>query len=242
MSFKQLLFIFISLVILNISSSVSAKKATNNNRKPITKPPAPPPSIPPNKVKPGGGLELFQQSCSSNDRAFTALVPIENPVLTTDTHPTLLFYIPDAADEIHHGEFTLVTADEKSTIYSDRLTLPNTPGIVTIQLPQTTEYALQSGLYHWYFKLYCQTDASLQTYVDVHGWVKKVSSTPEKQRQIINAEPQIWYDSLANVANNLAATPNNPTLQQQWLDLLKAIDLEDLAKTPIYELKLTAPL
>lgn len=243
MLFKQLfIFLLFNLAASNMAiASISAETTTETNaiKKPITKPPSPPPKIPPNKIKPGGGLELFTQSCTDNTQSLTALVPVENPVLAASEHPTLLFYIPDRPAQIHHGEFTIVTADEKSTIYTNQITIDSSPGIMSLQTPQIPQYALKDGnIYHWYFKLYCQQDPSFKSYVDVHGWIKKVASTPETAQQIETASPQLWYDSLAKTAANLAIAPENQTFQQQWLKLLQEIDLENLAQTPIQTLEL----
>jgi len=198
-------------------------------------PPDPPRTPPPNKTKPGGGLNPSNYSCESTSKPLTALIPLENPVLTTSEHPTFLFYVPFESHEVRFGEFSLlVWPQEKTRIYKIRFKLPKTPGIVSITLPSLPDYAIEEGQsYHWYFKLYCEGNPSTQPDFDVNGWVQRVALTPERERQINSATPDIWYDSLANLAEGLRASPQDATLRNNWVNLLKFIDSEDLAQEPL---------
>jgi hypothetical protein len=198
-------------------------------------PPAPPRTPPDNQTQPGGGLNPSNPSCKSTSKPLTALIPVKNPVLTTREHPTFLFYVPYASDEVRVGEFSLlVWPEEKTRLYKTRFTLPQTPGIVSLTLPSTPEYALEEGkTYHWYLKLYCQTNTSSQPDLDVNGWVERVALTPERERQIKAATPDVLYDALANLAENLRTSPEDATLRNDWVNLLKSIGLEDLAQEPL---------
>jgi hypothetical protein len=155
--------------------------------------------------------------------------------LTTREHPTFLFYVPYASDEVRVGEFSLLVGpEEKTRLYKTRFTLPQTPGIVSITLPSAPEYALEEGqYYHWYLKLYCQTNTSSQPSVDVNGWVQRVALTPERESQINAAAPDVWYDASANLALSLRVSPQDARLRNDWLNLLKSIGLEDLAQEPL---------
>ena len=198
-------------------------------------PPAPPRTPPDNQTKPGGGLNPSNPSCKSTSKPLTALIPVKNPVLTTSKHPMFLFYVPYGSDEVRFGEFSLLVGpEEKIRIYKTRFRLPQTPGIVSITLPSAPEYALEEGqFYHWYFKLYCQTNTSSQPSVDVNGWVQRVPLTPERERQIKAAAPDVWYDALANLAESLRASPQDARLRNDWTNLLKSIGSEDLAQEPL---------
>jgi hypothetical protein len=199
-------------------------------------PPKPPRAPPPdNQTKPGGGLNPSNPSCKSTSKPLTALIPVKNPVLTTREHPTFLFYVPYASDEVRFGEFSLVVGlEEKTRLYKTRFTLPQTPGIVSITLPSAPEYALEEGqYYHWYFKLYCQTNTSSQPSLDVNGWVQRVPLTPERERKIKAAAPDVWYDTSANIAESLRALSQDAKLRNDWLNLLKSIGSEDLAQEPL---------
>jgi hypothetical protein len=146
-----------------------------------------------------------------------------------------LFYVPYASDDVRQGEFSLlVWPEEKARIYKTRFTLPQTPGIVSITLPSVPKYGLEAGkFYHWYFQLYCQTNISSQPDLDINGWVQRVALTPERESQINTAAPDIWYDALANLASRLRTSPQDATLRNNWVNLLRLIDSEDLAQEPL---------
>jgi hypothetical protein len=177
----------------------------------------------------------FTPSCKSTTRSLAALIPVKNPALTTREHPTFLFYVPYASDGIRVGEFSLLVGlQEKTRLYKTRFTLPQAPGIVSITLPSAPEYALEEGqYYHWYFKLYCQPNTSFQPDVDINSWVQRVALTPERERQIKAAAPDVWYDASANLAQNLRVSPQDARLRKDWLNLLKSIGLEYLAQEPL---------
>lgn len=202
----------------------------------LSQTPPPPPRTPPiNQTQPGGGLNSFNSSCKSTSKPLTALIPVKTPVLTTSEHPTFLFYVPYGSDEVRFGEFSLlIWPEEKTRIYKTRFTLPQTPGIVSVTLPSVPKHALEEGkFYHWYFKLYCKKNTTSQPDLDVNGWVQRVALTPERDRQINAAAPDIWHDALANVAQSLRASPQNATLRNKWVNLLRLIESEDLAQEPL---------
>jgi hypothetical protein len=41
---------------------------------------------------------------------------------------------------------------------------------------------------------------ALNPSLDVNGWVQRVALTPERERQINAATPDVWYDASANLA------------------------------------------
>lgn len=198
-------------------------------------PPPPPRTPPPNQRKPGGGLDPDNLACKRTSKPLTALVPVKNPVLTTSAHPTFLFYVPYGSSDVRLGEFSLLTwPEERTRIYKTRFTLPQTPGIVSIALPRVAESALEAGKsYHWYFQLYCQANISSQPDLDINGWVQRVALTPERERQIKVAAPDIWYDASTNLANRLRTSPQDATLKNNWVSLLKLIDSKDLIQEPL---------
>ena len=194
--------------------------------------PSPPLELPPNKVRPGGGLDSAKQSCRAASKSLTALIPVQSPVLTTTAYPTLLFYVPDTRADIGLGVFSVLTQDEKTHVYETHFILPQVPGIISFSLPESSNYALEEGQpYHWYFKLNCrQTDG--QKWIHVDGWIQRIASTPESQQLIKSAAPDIWYDALANLALDLQSNPGDRKLQEQWSHLLRSIGMENLTSQP----------
>ena len=199
--------------------------------------PRPPRRPPPNRTRPGGGLNpnvsALCSSATSDRDTLLALIPIENPVLTTSTHPTFLVYVPFSNVEVERAEFSmLVWPREMQRHYQVELTLPDRPGIIPITLPNGPDYALEAGQYYrWYFHVHCRDTMTPQPDLSVDGMVQRVTSTPERDRLIQRASPDIWYDAIAHVATQLQTTPNDPTLQQQWQDLLQHIGITDLETT-----------
>lgn len=200
------------------------------------RPPEPPSDPPPNDTRPGGGLSPQDSlSCNSLNNSVQALIPVENPVLTTTGSPTFLFYIPFGAEQIQFGEFSLLSwPGEQQRLYQIRFTLPQTPGVVSVTLPPQPEYTLQEGNhYRWYFQLYCQGGTGRQPDLTVNGMVHRVALTSERERQIWDATPDVWYDALAQVAAQLQASPQDAALREKWRSLLQTIEAEDLAQEPL---------
>jgi Domain of Unknown Function (DUF928) len=200
------------------------------------RPPVPPRNPPPNGTQPGGGLTpAADLTCNSLENPVRALLPVENPVLTTSAYPTVLFYVPFAADQIQFGEFSLLPYPrEQQRLYSVRFTLPQTPGFVSIMLPSQPEYALKEGeSYHWYLQLYCKDGTGTQPDLTLDGLVQRVALTAERESQIRNATPDIWYDALANVAAQRQRSPQNAALRTQWRSLLQTIGAEALSEEPL---------
>ena len=238
--FGKKIFLLLTLSLIIISGQIGVVRSQTVNRSYLSaKRPAPPRRIPPNKVKPGGGLDLGPQACSSESKSLIALIPIENPVLTTKSYPSFLFYLPDKPSAISYGEFSLFTADEKTRVYSANVTLESTPGIIKIDLPTSSQYALKANKpYHWYFKIHCKHEADKSelnspTLLDVDGWIKRVTLTPNRASKIEAASPDIWYDAIALAAENLIATPQDSTTRDRWLKLLQHINREQLSNATI---------
>ncbi len=211
--------------------------------------PRPPRRLPPNQVQPGGGLDAAARSCDPNSSALTALVPVENPVFTASAHPTFLFYLPDAPEQVAYAEFILLGADEKEEIYTAQF-VPTQSGVVSISLPEQPAYALEADqAYHWYFNLHCKTaKVDDESTPAVNGWVQRLSDSespdplpydlpeglPEGLAENLpeTAVPEVWYDAIAQVAETLIANPT-PENQQLWENWLSAVGLAEIADAPV---------
>lgn len=216
---------------LFLAQAQSQENSTSSKR------PAPPPRIPPNRVKPGGGLNFSRQSCGKNTGSLTALVPVNNPVLTTQPYPSFLFYIPDAPSDLNYGEFLLFTADEKQPIYTTKVNFSRTPGIIKIDIPPSEQHALEEETYyHWYFRVYCQDVSDVRQSLDLDGWVKRIPSVAAIKSPIESSSPDIWYDAIAQAAENLIALPSSKAVRDRWIKLLQHINLEHLADYPIVDI------
>lgn len=164
-----------------------------------------------------------------------ALVDKSNPALTTQAHPTFLFYIPysqtpySAQDGQDYGvttaEFELLDENENSVLKNQKivLSLPEKSGIVKVKLPSTEVSLEPDKEYFWIFRVICDAkDNSANP--SVAGWLKRVR---------VGSSENLWFDRL----EQLAQSPIN--YLEQWTQLLREVDpkLQDLAQVPVVELK-----
>ena len=211
-------------------ANVHTKKSVKQSR------PSPPNSPPPNQAKPGGGLDSdsFLQACQHPTESLTAIVPVRNPVFTTQAHPSFWFYVPDSSNDILAGEFSLLSSDEKTRIYSTRFTLPQVPGVVSIELPNTLETTLVEGeAYHWYFKLYCAGNLSNRADLNVNGWIQRAALSSEQLLSDGASTSDIWYDTVTDVAHNLRVRPEDSDYKKRWAMILQEANLGELSNTTI---------
>ncbi|MFG6101111.1 DUF928 domain-containing protein [Leptothoe sp. EHU-05/26/07-4] len=225
-----------SLLIGSWNFPITAALAQSINQTTVSQRPPEPPStpLPPNRTTPGGGLNPLTSLCHAFNEDLRALIPVENPVLTTAAQPTFLFFNPFAADQVRYGEFSLLLwPGEQQRHYHVRFTLPESPGIVSVTVPSLPEYALaEDQPYRWYFQLYCHDNINDQPDLTITGSVQRVASTPERDQQIQVDAPNIWYDTLARVAEQLQESPQDPQIQENWNMLLQSIDATELSTAP----------
>lgn len=212
----------------NAQIQMIASAAANERR-----PPAPPNTPPPNGTRPGGGLNPDETSHSILKDGLRALIPIENPVLTASAYPTFLFYVPEGSDAVQYGEFSLLLwPNEEIRHYTTRFQLPESRGIVSITIPEISAYALTEGQpYRWYFQLFDNVEETTPEFT-LHGSVQRVPLTSERAQQIQAGSPEIWYDALSNVAEQLQHSPQDGQLQAQWQRLLVLIEAEEIGEAP----------
>ncbi|MDZ8258529.1 DUF928 domain-containing protein [Nostoc sp. ChiQUE01b] len=188
----------------------------------------------------GCGQDINKRMTSSQKR-LTALVPIySNSELVFGTtireHPSFLFYVPYASD-FTSGEFVLEDEAEHQTTY--KISLRETPGIVSFRLPSKAAPLETGKRYRWYFNIYCQKDN--QIIANVEGYVKReqlklaLKTQLEKAtlRQQVNlyAANGIWYEALS-----AASELRRPNLQDpSWTALLQAVGLNNFITEPRVE-------
>lgn len=231
--FKIVLAIALSLIGVPIYPTPVQTQSTTLASGNRTAPKDPPPD---NQREPGGGLNGGGiSSCPATPKPLTLLLPRQSgQSLTTATHPTFWFYVPYSSQDVRIGQFSILTRDGKKRLYRTYFRLPNRPGIVSISLTQSPENTLQeSEFYQWHVELYCQQNSNYKPDFAVNGWVQRVAMTPERRRQIDAAQPEIWFDSLDALANRLSTSRQDEQLKQSWNNLLKSVDLQELANEPL---------
>ncbi|WP_375475668.1 DUF928 domain-containing protein [uncultured Nostoc sp.] len=210
---------------------------------------APPPpddiNAPGNRV--GGGKRgcesMDKQLDTSKKKRLTALVPVYQFAnaelvfgLTTTSHPTFWFYVPDKVATVL-AEFVLQN-EAGETIYQSPVSLSGTPGVVRFSLPSTTSLLEIGKRYHWYFNTYCNLQ---QSPIFVNGWIKRVEQNPILKSQLETATPNqrialyatngIWYDSLTASAELRRLNPKHT----DWAAMLQAVGLNNIASEPIVD-------
>ncbi|MGG6296358.1 DUF928 domain-containing protein [Leptolyngbya sp. AN02str] len=178
----------------------------------------------------GGGT---RGSCPTNGSALVALNPASNLGKTMSDRPSLYFLVPplEAGYEV---EFYLRDAHE-NPVYDTKLTSRGTEEIVEIQLPSNTVSTDQD--YHWFFVVVCDPLDRTQN-MTLEGWLRRVEavetlraiappSSIEETVALARAywQAEIWTDAIALMVNLRQANPANAALQQQWTQLLQALEL-----------------
>ncbi|MEO1404024.1 MAG: DUF928 domain-containing protein [Cyanobacteria bacterium J06635_1] len=165
-------------------------------------PPDPPSAPPPRGRRQPGGSLGDEASCPAVPKPLTALVPDSGLGQTLAEEPTFWFYMPYTAEQVQLGEFSILTQDETQRIYKTHFTPPATPGFVSIQVPsEAASNMLEGQYYHWYLNLYCASTA--QPDLKINGWVQPLADTPEHIQQVNNLSPDIWYDVVSVLAEQL---------------------------------------
>jgi Domain of Unknown Function (DUF928) len=196
-----------------------------------------------------------RDTCPTVAQPLTALVPEYRSTqgnrvwgLTGVDHPTLLVYVPYGKNAIVDLSFTLQDesnpADTQIIYQNPNLAPAATPGIMRIALPKFSKPLVANKPYHWFLKLNMGCTAG-QRPIFVDGWVQRADLDRTLSDQLkqasptgkiaLSAENGLWYDALNSLASLRAAKPQDPGLKQDWQNLLKSIDLGDLANQPLSE-------
>jgi hypothetical protein len=161
-------------------------------------------------------------------------------------HPTLLFYVPYAQPAIGDISFTLKdrsTPGKTKIVYQNLKIAPTqTPGVMKIDLPKSSEGLAPNRVYHWFLTLNMDCRRG-QRPIFVDGWIQRapidrlLSSQLERAtpaaKVSLYAENGLWYDAIATLANLRATKPQDAALTQDWQSLLEAIELGNLTDRPL---------
>ncbi|MEH2411453.1 MAG: DUF928 domain-containing protein [Nostoc sp.] len=189
--------------------------------------------------------------CPSSLTRLTALVPGDEGksflASTVAENPTFWFYVPQLPETMHSGEFVLqvLSGKDVQNVYRTPLTLSGKPGIISITPPAQPQYYLKADKkYHWYFHVYCGDPEKTSDNFYVDGFVQRQVLTQALYNQLKTAKPKeyiaysannIWYDALTNLGQLRRTNPQNATINKDWVDLLNAVGLQDIAKEPIVQ-------
>ena len=177
----------------------------------------------------GGGS---RSECPNLNPPLTALAPSSNAGTTIASHPTIWVYVPYTSAQAPIGEFVLQN-DQRDDIVRLSFTLPETPGFVSVTVPDS-EAALTGNEWHlWYFNLYCDPDQNAPP-IFAQGWIQRVELTNEPlhndganlRLDQYYAQNGIWFDALNELATLRRDRPSDPGLLTDWQMLLGADGVE----------------
>ncbi|WP_107667407.1 DUF928 domain-containing protein [Cyanothece sp. BG0011] len=189
------------------------------------------------KKSAGGGTRSDDQNCLTNEENEPPLVALmpnrENKAKTASDTPTFYGYIPTT--NATEGEFVLVDADGNEVYYT-QFDLPSTPGIITLEIPQTV--ALKPGNYTWSLMVICDSryrnrdkyvEGSLEYVVLTEDLENQIKDKPSLEKAQVYAEESLWLETLDTVAKIKQENP------QEWQQLLTSVGLEMLTEIPVVE-------
>lgn len=187
------------------------------------------------------------QGCKLAEKELTAIVPVYPAKgadivwgTTTTAQPTLWFYVPYASTSAF-GEFVLENAAQQQTIV--KVPLAAQSGIMRISLADH-KASLETGKpYRWYFNIYCRNSDEVDGYeVDsyVEGSITRQPLSATLQDRLLQTKtlPQrielfaangMWHDAVTIAADLKCARSSDPN----WVKLLQAVELRELAQEPI---------
>ncbi|GDZ95172.1 hypothetical protein PA905_34110 [Planktothrix agardhii CCAP 1459/11A] len=204
------------------------------------------PPRPPVKDNPDSEPAGTRSSCGTNELTtslpFTPLLPGTTSNFSAKTvsqHPTFWFYIPYQNQDIQSGNFSLYNLDQKKTIYRTDFKLPEIPGFVSITLPQDNIPLNINTRYRWTIILNCSSpnpQTSEGGFVTHKGIIERVALSPDLEKQLQTAnlserldlyiKNNLWYDATADLVEIRRFSTD-------WLNLLKALKLQELEQQPI---------
>lgn len=196
---------------------------------------------PPKRGKPGRREGAGTRGgCVQGNQSLMPLAPIDAFGTTADSQPVFFWYVPESDAQV--GEFTLLD-EQDNPIYQTTVTLPETSGLVSVQLPKNVPLQLKQD-YYWQFSLICDADVPSRNPF-VEGVIQRVELDASLKQQVSLAEPGdranlyasagIWYEALSVLANSRCAQPDNAILTSRWSKLLKSVDLGEYATASIAE-------
>ena len=182
--------------------------------------------------------EMILPTGSSAATSMLAVLPESFYGTTLEARPTILVYVP--ASNADAAVFSLKN-EAKETVYNMAISIPESGGVVAIEMPAEAPELKVSEYYQWYVAV--QLDGELtpaSPYVD--GWIKRIEPSADMEVALDEGDALtkiatlgasgVWYDTAAQLAS-LQGVPANETMASHWYELLESVGLADIAAEPI---------
>lgn len=157
-----------------------------------------------------------------------ALSPSRYVGQTSSPRPTFVVYLPQSTAQ--NLEFSLFDQDMRG-LAQVVVPLPKKSGILELSLPSAVANLTPNQTYYWTVALVCNPGDRTEDVVS-RGQIRYSPLSPELQHQVRSASiPEqisayykagFWYEALHLLAQNHQSHPGTVTLQQLWLQLLRA--------------------
>ncbi|NET35663.1 MAG: DUF928 domain-containing protein [Cyanothece sp. SIO1E1] len=182
----------------------------------------------------GGGIR--GDSCiDTKGTPLTALMPGDQVAKTVTPHPTFFWYVPETTAK--QAEF-FISDESGNKVYQGTILLAETPGVLKMQLPETSLDLETNQNYYWEFAIICDPlDRTRDAYVQ--GMIQRTELNLDLQTRLgeadlleraqLYAKEQIWQDTLT-----IAAQLWRPN-RYIWVGLLNSVGLDAIAQEPLVD-------
>jgi len=192
-----------------------------------------------------GGASRDGNSCGiaqtkTSTDLMTPLLPKSNIGLTQTGYPILLVYFPQS-----NAKKALFTINDETgeEHYQTYLTLPQKPGVMKINIPDSTSELAKEVKYKWSIALVCGDNTDIEPdSPSIQGWIKRVSPISQtSQTQSLDLESVkklgragLWFDMLSALMKLRKSQPENMEFKKTWTALLedKNVGLKEFAEQP----------
>ena len=186
---------------------------------------------------------------SQSLRATTKATSTSTIGLTTAKHPTFWLYVPYSFSSPRRIEFALKDEKGKPIYQTSFLESKISPGIVGFELPSAAPALDVNKVYGWQFSMSCKPEKPdvVEDFAvegaTVQGSIHRIKPNSALAEQLDRATPEervalytkagIWYEAVTTLAQLLRRSPNDVNLREEWVQLLKEVDLDAIADEPI---------
>lgn len=181
--------------------------------------------------------------CFQNTEVVIPLVPTSKEAQqTTKDHPTFFFYIPKTVKPVEGLEFVLRDEDNSEPLYRQTFPAIEQAGIISIT-PPANQPSLKAGKeYTWGFSMICDANSreqdqflegKIELMQDENIAAQIQETTKPLDRAVLYATAGFWENALSILADLRTQNPNDPEVKQYWADLLKSVNLEEVADKPL---------
>jgi len=218
------------------ATGAEQKKVTTAESMPVYKPPL--------RGSPGGRVGGGTRGAALESPVSLSVLAPDHVGLTLESRPRLYYFISKKTTQ--PLEFTITEKGAAKPLLEARLKPPEKGGIQCIRLADHGVELRQNIPYQWFVAVVTDPDRRSRDILS-GGMIEVVSPSAdlseklrhtEKAKQpFVLAQEGIWYDALAALAEQIAASPKDPSPRKQRAALLEQVGLTEAAGAELKESK-----